>query len=838
MRILRSRRGLVVVALLLLILFLFRPGVRALRQRIAGSIGSALGRRVALDNVRIHLLPRPGFDLEGLVIYDDPAFSAEPMVRAQDVSAAIRFRSLFRGRLEIATLSANEPSINLVRNDQGRWNLAGLLERSARIPVAPTGKPGSQRRPAFPYLEATNARINFKIGQAKKSWSLTDADVALWQEDENSWGARIKAQPIRTDFNLTDTGVIQVNATWQRASSLGDTPVQVALQWQKGQLGQVTKLFTGGDRGWRGGVGLTASLSGTPKALLVSSQISLEDFRRYDIMSSGVRLSTSCNGRYSAQDGTLQDLSCESPVNGGSLRLRGRLGPMGTEPDYDLSLVAEKVPLASLLQFLRQTKKSLPSDLTASGRLDAEVRAARTQPGTAQFTGEGSAADARLSSNGGKEEIAFGSIPLKVRSASPKQRTSRRAGLKTTEDEPADAHLLFGPVPLKMGASAPAIAAGWVSGSGYRFSLRGDTELKDLFRLANTLGVSGFHPVAEGLARMDVSVDGIWQGFVAPPVVGTAQLRNVRAGMRGLNPPIDIASAVLRLEPGTISLDKIAAQTGDTHWSGAIRVPRHCPPEGCVFQFDVSADQLSSGGFVEWFTPRPTKRPWYRILTSVEPTGKSALLGIRARGRLRVNRLTLKKVVASQIAADVDLDRGKISLTGVRGEVFQGTHQGDWVIDVSDLPPHYQASGILQNVSMAQVSAAMNDAWATGTADGKFTLATFGTTFADLLTHSEGDLLFTLRNGTLARVELPDAARPFPVHLFTGSLKVKSGIWKLSAGKLESHDGRYQVSGTASPGLNILLTRGDEQSWNITGSLLKPNVARASRTEARTMVKP
>jgi len=46
------------------------------------------------------------------------------MVRAQDVSAAIRFRPLFRGRLEIAGLSATEPSINLVRNDQGRWNLA------------------------------------------------------------------------------------------------------------------------------------------------------------------------------------------------------------------------------------------------------------------------------------------------------------------------------------------------------------------------------------------------------------------------------------------------------------------------------------------------------------------------------------------------------------------------------------------------------------------------------------------------------------------------------------------------------------------------------------------
>lgn len=123
MKLLRSKRGMAALAAILLLLFLARPGVYGLRNRIANSIGSALGRKVTLDNVRVHLLPRPGFDLEGLVIDDDPAFSAEPMIRAQDVSAAIRFRSLLRGRLEIATLSATEPSINLsaTRKAAGTW---------------------------------------------------------------------------------------------------------------------------------------------------------------------------------------------------------------------------------------------------------------------------------------------------------------------------------------------------------------------------------------------------------------------------------------------------------------------------------------------------------------------------------------------------------------------------------------------------------------------------------------------------------------------------------------------------------------------------------------------
>ena len=596
MKFLRSRRGLAALAALLIVLFLFRPGVHQLRDRIAGSIGSALGRKVALDNVRVHLLPRPGFDLEGLVIYDDPAFSAEPMVRAQDVSAAIRISSLFRGRLEIATLSATEPSINLVRNDQGRWNLANLLERSSHIPAAPTSKRLSERRPAFPYLEATSARINFKIGQAKKSWALTDADVALWQDGENSWGARMKAQPLRTDFNLTDTGLIQVNAAWQRASSLGDTPLQVTLQWQKGQLGQITKLFSGGDRGWRGGVNLIASFSGTPKSLVVQSHVSIEDFRRYDIMSSGMSLSTNCSGHYSTQDGVVRDLSCESPVNDGVVRLRGSLGPIKNAPSYDLTLTADKIPLSSLLQLARQCKKSLPADLTASGRLSAELRAATVTSDTTQFTGGGTAADVRVSSNSGKDEIAFGSIPLTLRSANSKHTKAGASRKQTMDDEPAEAHLQIGPIPLAMGATAPASASGWLSASGYSLALRGETEIKSLYRLADTLGISGFHPVAEGTARLDVSVSGLWPGFAAPQAVGSAQLKNVRAGMRGLNPPIEIASALLKLDAETVSLEKITAQTGDTHWIGAVNAPRHCAEDGCIFQFDLSADQLSSRG--------------------------------------------------------------------------------------------------------------------------------------------------------------------------------------------------------------------------------------------------
>ena len=887
MKFLRSKRGVVAVAAFLLIMFLFRPGVYQLRSRIAGSIGRALDRRVTLDNVRLHFLPRPSFDLEGLVIYDDPAFSAEPMIRAQEVSAAIRFRSLLRGRLEIATLSATEPSINLVRNDEGRWNLAILLERNAQIPAAPTEKPASERRPAFPYLEASSARINFKLGQTKKSYALMDADVALWQDSDNSWGARIKAAPVRTDFNLTDTGLLQINATWQRAPSLRSTPMQLAVQWQKGQLGQITKLLSGKDRGWRGGVSFTANLSGTLEALQIESQTAIDGFHRYDIVGSeNVRLATVCSGRYNAITITLADLLCESPISGGTFRLRGTFAMVEEQPTYDLTLAVEEVPLTSVVRLLRQAKKQIPGDLTASGLLNAEFRTTRSVPivpedGLLQhlsqtWSGNGSATNVRLSSNAGKDEFGFGTIPLVLVGAESQGASQRgrpghpRRQEEEADQEPAAPHLRMGPITLAMNGSSPVNAGGWMSTAGYRFFLRGDVELKDLFRLENVLGLPVARPAAEGSAKLDVNVSGPWQGFAAAVSAGTAQLRNVRAEMHGLNTPIEIGSAAMILTPDAVWMQKIAARTGSTHWSGGVTAPRHCAAPSvvpgaapnCVFQFDLTADELSTGDLAEWFTPHPAKRLWYRILnsnsnsSSDDAQSSSPLLAIQVHGNLHIGRFGLKKVLATQVATQVEVDRGKITLTALRAELLGGTHQGNWTIDV---PSHgvsahdasaqnafaqtlrYHGSGTLHNISLEHVGTLMNDAWIAGTADGKFDVEGSGDSFHELLARSDGKLQFVMRNGSLPHVEIPGSPVPLSVHRFAGELHLQKGAWNLSAGRLESRGGLYQVSGTASPGngLDFVLTRADEQSWTLTGTLAKPNVAPLSHTEANAKsVKP
>src|SRR5690348_10516659 len=149
--------GLAVIVLIVLGLVV-PPFVNVGRYkvRIADSMSRSLGRPVSFDKISLRLLPQPGFDFENLVVGDDPSYSAEPMLRADEVTAYLRMTSLWRGRLEIARLELSYPSLNLVRRGEGDWNLESLLYRASQTAVAPTTAKAPESRLRFPYIEATD----------------------------------------------------------------------------------------------------------------------------------------------------------------------------------------------------------------------------------------------------------------------------------------------------------------------------------------------------------------------------------------------------------------------------------------------------------------------------------------------------------------------------------------------------------------------------------------------------------------------------------------------------------------------------------------------------------
>ena len=136
----RRWRWVAALAILLALLLTLPPlfNVNRYRRQIAATMTASLGRPVHLDNVSLHLLPVPGFTLSNLVVSEDPAFGDEPTVRANTVEATLRLSSLWHRPVEFSTVRFIEPSVNLVRNAEGRWNLSDVLLHTSKTNVAPT----------------------------------------------------------------------------------------------------------------------------------------------------------------------------------------------------------------------------------------------------------------------------------------------------------------------------------------------------------------------------------------------------------------------------------------------------------------------------------------------------------------------------------------------------------------------------------------------------------------------------------------------------------------------------------------------------------------------------
>ncbi|MGB9256632.1 MAG: AsmA family protein [Candidatus Korobacteraceae bacterium] len=851
---------------LVVVLALFLPpfiNVNRYRNRAAGAIGRALGRDVTVSNLELKLLPRPGVVLYNFVVADDPSYGAEPMLRADNVTAYLRLSSLWRGRLEIGTLDLDNPSLNLVRRPDGHWNLEELVERASQTNPAPTAKVRPEARPRFPYVEASSGRINFKLGAVKKAFAFTDADFALWLESESLWGFRLKARPVRTDINISDTGTLKLDGRFQRASNLRDTPLYLKLSFSDGPLGQLTKLFYARDRGWRGDVRASAVLTGTPAALGVTADAQVDDFRRYDIaLGQALRLRTHCTGTYSSTNDALFDVRCESPVGPGTLRVRGDAEGWGVG-GYDWDISGEHIPADRAVAFARHAKKDLPADLTATGEVEATFSVRKSPGSTAQWSGGGQTTSFALQADVLKNPLQLGEVEFAVAPTAPntpkkraphlsptltgagKQTRLPRSVIPSEHRESRDLlsskplagagqltqttsgfQLIVKPFPISLGATSPATASASFGPEHYSFHLAGNAELGRLFNVAQALGVGTPGIGLAGTAQLDIEVAGPWMGFTPPAPSGKVQLRTATAELQGVSEPLQIDSASIVLENQQVKIASfIAAFKQGTHLSGSASFPVHCTgPENCVVNFDVRTDDASLARLNQLLNPS-LHQPWYHLL-AIGKRNEDALMKLRASGHFAAARFELGPIVANNVNGSLELSSGKLRIHELRGDFLGGHQDGSWLADFTVSPPRFMGNGVVSKVSMTQLATLMHDNWATGTVDAEYSLTLSGISAAKLRSSASGTADFNWTAGALRHLSLDSHSTPIAFSKFSGKIALQDGTFTLTDSKMQSGGSVYAVKGTASydRSLSMKLERSGGQSYVISGTLDKPAV--------------
>lgn len=855
----RSQKRVVLAAAILVIVVLFVvPFIRVSRYKlsIANALSQTLGRDVSVQDVSLQTFPQPGLLLTGVVIGDDPSISSEPMLRAEEVLATIRVTSLWRWRLEIATLKLKYPSVNLVRANDGRWNIESLLEQARRIPSAPTGKKSPERKRArFPYIEADTGRINLKIGNEKKVFALSEADFSLWQDTEDQWRMRLKARPIRTDANLTDTGTIKMEGDWHRAATLHATPLQLRLWWEDGQLGQLTSLAYGRDRGWRGSVRGSAVLDGTPDNLKISLDARLGDFRRYDIATSeSVTLQLHCDAQYSFSAHLVNGLGCLSPFGGGLIQIHGGFGIL-TRRDLDLSISAENISAQSLALLLRHMKKNVPEDVKVSGMASVAFTVRTGENGEQLWAGNGQSSPLRVQSSVLSEPLHVDATRWHLIGPGTDQftapanlKSSRKDAGKEQLPQPADRAVAFEPVTLALGGPTPTVLSGWFARDNFLAELKGEVELDRLVQVARLIGLPTVSGELAGDAKGRLQITGRWSEFALPEVTGQALLHGVTAKFNGVANPLKIQSAQFVADATSVSLSKAVGSFVDMHSALEFSAtwPRNCAPQQssddalCGADFNVKADQINLDELNSLLNPRAQKRPWYAALANtVMGSSRKSLPDMYAKGQFSTSKLIVKNVTATHVFGNATITPTGFALDTVNADVLGGKFVGDISGMFTGSTPGYASNGNIVMIGIANVAALTRDAWGSGKVTASYKGTAAGWTADEIIASLRGTANFQWRDGTLHHMVLDGSGKPLQFKAFSGKLELAKGVLSISESKLQAPKSIYEVSGTASLGreLELKLERDGAPGFSVSGTLEKPKVSQLNVPDTQAALK-
>jgi len=513
------------LALLALALLAIVPpliSVNRFQRRIATSISDSLGRPVHLDQVTLNLLPLPGFTLNNLVVDEDPAFGFEPIIRANSVRATLRFRSLWTKRVEFSTISFTDPSVNLVHLPNGKWNLESILLQASHIEAAPTAQKEAGAAPRFPYIEATGARLNIKLDQEKIPLSFTNADFALWLPNPQQWHLRLKANPARTDTNVSGTGTIQIEGTLGRATSLAQVPIQLQGEWRNAPFGGASYVLFGRDANWRGNMTLSANAQGTVGNSAVEIKFSTSDARRSDFVPKRpLNVELDCLGTATNLFHSFNNVRCSWPPSGSSgtqvLFISGSLPDVRKLDSATVDVSIPGIPADRILDWLRVFDQRFPADIAMGGTLTGSLSYHPNPLSPAYWDGAMFVTGAKLTSTqAGPGSLLAGDIA--IRSEGHPAVTSHSRNRHAAPPPPGNVFVLA-PTALALGGKEPAMLEGRFDAEGYTLHLTGMATSSRLLALGDALphlgeGLSKALPEnhATGPFRADLRATRPWAG--------------------------------------------------------------------------------------------------------------------------------------------------------------------------------------------------------------------------------------------------------------------------------------------------------------------------------------
>jgi uncharacterized protein involved in outer membrane biogenesis len=339
----------------------------AFRGSIQNVLEETLGRKIEIGRVRFSLFAGPGFTLERVTIEEDPRYGLEPFAFIPTLEVRVRLDKLLMGQIRPLGLRLVDASLNLAKSDDGTWNAVALVER--------LGAPRRTPFNFFPAVQMENGRVDFKLGNRKSTFYLTETDLSIYPESSGKIYFRFEGSPARTDRAGNGFGHLTGTANWYlKPAPASGNQLEADVNLEPSNLSELSTLFQGQDMGVHGNVSAHVVISGPFSSLHALGDMRLDDVHRWDLMPSpGDSWRVRFRSQIDLEKHTLELATLPLSATDNPLMLQFKANEFMTHPSWSVLATMHKAPLAALLPLGRRMGMALPAGLQMDGALDGVI---------------------------------------------------------------------------------------------------------------------------------------------------------------------------------------------------------------------------------------------------------------------------------------------------------------------------------------------------------------------------------------------------------------------------------------------------------------------------------
>lgn len=848
----------------------------AARRYLIAHLEASFGRPVEVGRFDFNLLDGARLEANSITISEDPRFGHEYFLRADTLRAGLRWPALLSGRFEFGTLSLSRPSLNLVRDSQGRWNIEQWLPPAASGSsrsgfVGPPSAPRSVSTARLYRIVVDGGRINFKQGDDKSALALIGVSGRVDQDSNGRWALDLEAQPMRAGVELQEIGTLRLRG-YVAGTSARLQPAELSLTWSNVSLADALRLSRESDFGVRGQLSMDVSArvapsnsdssSSSPARWSIAGIARLTGFHGWGLPARNtdpaVNLSFDATWRLGEARTQVPKFLVQTPNS----RLQGD-GELdwshGLRPELHFN--SSSVGFADVLAWYRALRPGVPGNLALEGTLDVDA----TLGGWPLQLEQGAFASAggKLTGTSLPSPVKIGAIAASVSrgalDVAPTEIsfTAPIAGATSdtasADDPPANSFTMRGTI-FPDGSGIFHRPANW------NFSIEGATP-----RVENWLALSEalarpLNPNWAATGGLAVKMRAVHSPRLpATDWLGTIDSRDLSVTSAYLNEPMLFPKAHMEFAQAQRKLTLSATQAFGAMWHGAA-VRENTDRQ---WTFDLSADRLDAAELDRWLGPRsrPARVAWYTgsaelIPNTFEP--EAAVPAIAARGRLRISEIVLAPVRFEQFDGQAELTGRTITIRKAQADFFGGKAAG--ALDARLLAdPSYQFQGRFDRVDLARLGRAVPSLSnrIAGTASAALTLSAHGVGRENLVRSLDGDGKLDARNVELDGLDFASLISGADLNSSPGRFASARGDFHIGGGGIEVADfildnlqGRFQAQGRIdfSHALSLrihpsifhattTLASAPPPSFVLGGTIESPSVTLPA-SAAKTIVKP